>query len=375
MIYLDNASTTKPKPEYLELYQKTHTNYWHHANSPYNLGQKAEAVLDLAQNTIKKALNLPLTHQVLFTNGGTEANNFAIFGVCNAYLNQKATVITTKIEHPSVLEPFVDLEKKGFNVIYLDVDEDGIINLNQLSQVLTKDTILVSIQWVNNIVGVIQPITKVIELLKPYPKAKLHVDAIQGIGKVKIDFNLADVDFLTISSHKLHGLKSSGALIYYQKHALQLPIKATVVGNQYPGTIDIGKAIVLAKAVQDAMAQIDHHLEKVKQMHQFLADELTKISSVTINGGRNAYSPYIINFSVKGMNSETVMHFLESHNIYVATGSACSSKLKKPQATVYAMTNDEARALSSIRVGLSSDNTLDELSTFIDTLKLFCPNI
>lgn len=371
MIYLDSAATTKPKQEYLDLYQKTHQSYWHHANSPYQPGQKAEAVVGLAKEKLAKVLKIPNTHQILFTNGGTEANNFAIYGICNNYINQKGTIITTKIEHPSVLEPFVDLEKKGFKVFYLDVDSDGIVNLDQLQQVLSKDTILVSIQWVNNIVGSIQPIKKVCKIMKNFPKAKLHVDGIQGLGKVAIDFNLQDIDLFTISAHKIQGLKSSGALIYNSKNALNLPLKASP--NQYPGTMDIGKAVVLAKAAEDALNYQNEHWEKVQKMHQFLYQELTKIPSIVINGGKNNYSPYILNFSVMGKNAETVMNYLASFNIYVATGSACSSKLKKPQATVFAMTNDEARALSSIRVSMSYKNTVEELQNLVDTLKLFCP--
>lgn len=371
MIYLDSAATTKPKPEYLELYQKTHLNYWHNSNSPYQPGQRAEAVLELATERLAKALNVPKTHQILFTSGGTEANNFAIYGVCNNYLNQKGTIITTKIEHPSVLEPFVDFEKKGFKVYYLDVDSDGIVNLEQLQQVLSKDTILVSIQWVNNIVGAIQPIRKVCEILKKFPKAKLHVDGIQGIGKVEMDFNLQDVDLFTISAHKIHGLKASGALIYNSKLALSLPLKAS--STQYPGTMDIGKAVVLAKAAEDALKNQKENYEKAHTLHRFLFRELAQIPTIAINGGINNYSPYLLNFSFLGKNSETVMHYLESFDIYVATGSACSSKLKKPQATVLAMTKDEARALSSIRVSLSNENTVEELRFLLDKLKLFCP--
>ena len=241
MIYFDSTATTKPNKDIIELYNKISNEYWHNPSSAYNVALKANNLLLKSQDVVKETLGLK-EHNVIFTSGATEANNLAIFGVCNNYLNTNKRVITTKIEHPSVYNVFKKLETLGFDVVYLDVNSAGLIDLEQLKASINKETILVSVMWVNNIIGSIQPINEVVQILKEYPRCKLHVDAVQGLGKIKPNFDFNQVDLFTMSSHKLEGLKGSGALIYHNKTNLNTHIVGA--GQQLgikPGTIDLDR--------------------------------------------------------------------------------------------------------------------------------------
>ena len=371
MIYLDACATTKPAHEVLKTYQRVNEEFWYNANSPHKLGNLAQALVAQAEKSVLNSLGLD--HDkfcVFFTKGGTEANNNAIFGLCNAETANKR-IITTKIEHPSVSACFSDLKKKGYETIFLDVDENGLIDVEQFEKVLTKTTTLVSIHWVNNILGAIQPLKKVIEILKKYPRVKLHVDAVQGIGKVAPDFDLASIDFLTISAHKINGLKGAGLLIAKRGIRLDFPLKSA---NENPGTIDVAGAMACAKALQLAMENQLAHLGKINNLFAFMKEGFLHNRNFIINGGTICFSPYILNVSLRNHQAETVMHFLEQHDIYVSTGSACSSKLKKPEPTILAISGDEKRALSSIRFGFSYENEIEQLKKTLSVLNLFCPN-
>ena len=212
MIYLDSTATTKPNEEIIKTYQKVLSDFWYNPSSPYTLGLKANNLYLDSINRIKTCLNTP-NHNIIFTQSATTANNLGIFGICNNYQNKGMKVITSKIEHPSVFNPFKSLEEKGFNVVYLDVDRFGIIDIEQLKKELDSSTILVSIMWVNNIIGTIEPINDVINIVKDYPRCKLHVDLVQGFSKIKPNFSFKDIDLFTISMHKIEGLKGMGMLI------------------------------------------------------------------------------------------------------------------------------------------------------------------
>lgn len=371
MIYFDFTATTKPNEEVLALYQKINTDYWSNPSSIYKAGVVSNNLFQKCEKDIIEVLNLQ-NKKVFFTSGATEANNLGIYGICNNYLGQNKNIITTKIEHPSVLSCFEDLEKKGFKVTYLSVDEDGIINLEELKQSINSDTVLVSVMWVNNIVGAIEPIEEVIKIVKQYPRCKLHVDSVQGIGKIKPAFDFNNIDMFTLSAHKINGLKSSGALIINNKINLQAVLKgATQQGGVRPGTIDVSLAATTTKALKLILAKREEHYAYVKELHEYFKEQLKHLPSVIINGSNKNYSPYILNISILNTESETFIHYLEKYEIYVAAGSACNSKTKKPEKTVLAMYHDERRAVTSLRISLSYVTTKAEIDEFIKYLKNF----
>ena len=371
MIYFDYTATTKPRSEVLEVYNKVNNEYWFNPSSFYKAGVINHNLFDDCATNICKYLKLN-KKRVIFTSGATEANNLAIYGVCNNYLNQNKHIITTKIEHPSVMSCFQDLEKKGFNVTYLNVDESGIIDLEELKASITADTILISIMWVNNIVGAIEPIKEVIEIAKKYPRIKLHVDAVQGLGKIKPDFDFNDVDMFSFSSHKINGLKSSGALIINDNINLNPLTKgANQQKGTRPGTIDLSLALATTKAVRLITEELDQHYIYVKELHDYFLEKLQDIPNILINSPSNNHSPYILNISIMDSESETFIRYLEKYDIYVAAGSACNSKSKKPEKTILAMYKDEKRSLTSIRISLSYISTKKEIDEFIQYLRKF----
>ena len=368
MIYFDSTATTKPTKEIIELYNKISLEYWYNSSSAYTMGIKSNNLLQKSIEVVKEVLKLK-DHNVIYTSGATEANNLAIHGICSNYINQNKRVITTKIEHPSVFNVFKSLEILGFDVVYLDIDNNGIINLNQLKESLTKETVLVSIMWVNNIIGSIQPINEVINILKEYPRCKFHVDAVQGLGKIQNEFDFNQVDLFTMSSHKLEGIKGSGALIYNNKINLTSHIQGA---NQQlgikPGTVDLASAVTTSKTIQNVYKNLDNNYNYVLELNKYLRNKLNELN-ITINSPVKNVSPYIVNISIKEHNAETIMHHLEQKEIYVSIGSACGSKTKKPEKTIYALTNDLTLATTSIRISLSHHNTKEEIDTLIKELK------
>ena len=368
MIYFDNASTTKPHQAILDLYSRINKEYWFNESSAHHLGLTSRTLLTKASDSIFRTLSLK-DKNVIFTGSATEANNLAIYGICKPYINQGMHIITTKIEHPSVLSCFKDLEKLGFNVTYLNVDQNGIIDLNELENCITKNTILVSIMWVNNIVGSIQPIKKIIEIVKKHPRIKLHSDLVQGMAKIKPDFNLNDLDLFTFTAHKIHGLKGTGALVVNNSIKLE---QITKGGHQQDnlraGTVDIAGAVCLAKVLELEYSKLDVNYNQVSKLYNYLYDKLENIEFIKINSSKNYSSPYVLSFSLNNLKGETFMHYLEQYNIYLGFGSACNAKTKSLEPTIMSMFNDPVRASNTVRISLSSDNTKEEVDTFISKL-------
>ncbi len=371
MIYFDYTATTKPRSEVLDLFNKINNDYWHNPSSIYKAGIMSQVLYNDAEAKILETLELK-NKRVLFTSGATEANNTAIYGICDKYLGEKKHIITTKIEHPSVTTCFNDLENKGFKVTYLNVDNRGIIDLEELKKSLTSDTVLVSIMWVNNIVGSIEPIEEVIKILKDYPRVKLHVDAVQGIGKIKPVFNMNDIDLLSISAHKINGFKSSGVLIYNDKINLAPVIKGSDQQRGLrAGTMDLSLAASMAKALKLIIEEQDIHYQTVLKLNNYLREKLQEIPGIIINSPSEKYTPYILNISILKSESETIIHYLEQFEIYIAAGSACNSKSKKPEKTVLAMFAEELRAVRSLRISLSYITTKDEIDELVRRLKQY----
>lgn len=369
MIYLDNAATTKPTPEIIKLHQRISEEYWYNTNSIHTLGIKANTLLEQSINVVKDSLKVK-NKKVIYTSSATSSNNLAIYGICNAFLGQNKHIITSKIEHPSVLNCYKDLETKGFKVTYLSVDHNGIIDLNELKSSITSDTVLISIMWVNNIIGSIQPIKEVINIIKQYPRIKFHLDAVGGIGKLKNDFSFEDIDLITFTPHKLHGLKGTGLLVLNNNINLISNVKG---GHQQygfmPGTVDLPGVVCASKTIKEAILKIDENYQYVEKLYNYLIKNIQTFNNIIINSPNHNYSIYVLNISFKNVKGETVVHFLEKNDIFVSTTSACNSTVKNLDKTLMATFGDEQRTINAIRISLSKDNTKEEIDQFIKILK------
>jgi cysteine desulfurase len=366
MIYLDNASTTIIEKEVLDSYQALLSAYYANPSSSHKLGVQTNALQNKAREMILKLLNLN-GYEVIFTSGATESNNLLLRGLAFAYQNRGKHIITSSVEHPSILNTCKQLEElHGFKVTYLGVNQDGTINLDELKSSIQKDTILVSLMLVNNETGAINPLKEVKNILKDYPQVVLHSDAVQGFSKIKFDFN--NVDAFTLSSHKIHGLKGSGALI--KRKSIRLVSQLTG-GNQEDGyrsgTSNFPVNVTLAKTIRLALEKQDENYKKVKVLHDYLFDELENNDQILINSTRNG-SPYIFNLSLKDKKGPVIAQALNNEDIYVSTVSACSNKTEPKSKVIYEMFNDDNRAKSSLRISFSKDTTLKEVEIFKNAL-------
>jgi len=367
MIYLDNSATTKPYPEVIESFVKVSTDYFGNPSSLHGIGTQAEKLLSTARKQIADLLKVK-SAEVFFTSGGTEGNNLAIKGAALANQNRGKHIITTSIEHPSVMEAFQVLSEQGFAVTYLPVDATGRVSVVDLEKALREDTILVSIMHVNNEVGSIQPIAEIGELLKQYPQILFHVDHVQGIGKVDLSLIDAGIDLCTISGHKLHGLKGTGVL-YIRQGVRIAPLFSG--GNQEgqfrSGTENVAGIVALAKAMRISLNNCVLYAHKLKEIRTVFYHGLQEIDGVQVNSPVDG-APHIINFSVPGLKSEVLLHELETEGVYVSTTSACSSKKRTASKTVLEMYRNQERAESVIRISTSFHNEIEEAKQAIDAI-------
>lgn len=365
MTYFDYGATTPIDSEVLDAYIKATQHFFANTTSLHFLGKEANQMMIQATSDIFKTLDLK-NHNLIYTSNATEANNLAIIGYVKQF--SKGKIITTKVEHASVYQTMQSLEDR-YTVCYLDVDDTGHIRLEDLKRELTTDTLLVSIMWVNNIVGSIMDIRGVIEVMKAYPKAKLHVDIVQGLCKIEPDFDFNEIDFLTFSTHKIYGPKGIGGLFIKQGVTIQKILYGSEAQNGLrPGTMDLSLIVATAKAIKKFYSKTQENEAYVKTLFHEAISSLSKNPKIVINTPREHVSPYVINLSIPSIKGETLVHHLEKEMIYVSTGSACSSKLQKPERTVLAMTNSMELATSSIRITLSHLTTHPEIKHLVEVL-------
>ncbi len=365
MIYLDNSATTKPDETVLETFNKVSTKFFANPSSLHNLGAKAEQFYNKVKAQAANLLKCD-ANEIIFTSGGTESNNLAIKGVANFYKNRGNHIITTKIEHASVYKACEQLENNGFEVTYLSVNDQGVIDLQELERAIRKTTILVSIMHVNNEIGSVQPINQVAELLKEHKKILFHTDAVQSFSKLPI--NLDGIDLLSISGHKLNGLRGTGLL--YARKGIQLD--PLFVGGEQElnfrsGTENVAGNAALARAMRLSLAKLDS-TDELNRLKENLKAELIKIDSIHVNTPKQS-APHIVHFSVPGINPETIIHALAKNDIYVSTQSACSSKSADLSRVLLACGHDIDIASSGIRVSLSYETFQAEIDIFIHVLK------
>ncbi|WP_449537261.1 cysteine desulfurase family protein [Ferdinandcohnia sp. Marseille-Q9671] len=369
MIYLDNSATTKPFDDVIESYIKVAKNYFGNPSSLHGIGGQAEKLLSQSRAQIASLLHVK-PQEIIFTSGGSEGNNLAIKGVALQHRNRGKHIITTAIEHPSVSETCNQLTDLGFEITYLPVDKGGVVSIESVEKAIREDTILVSMIHVNNEVGTIQPIEEIGELLTKHPKIFFHVDHVQGIGKVPLDFKRAHIDLCTISGHKFNGVKGTGLL--YVRQGVKL--KSLIAGGEQElqvraGTENVAGFVALAKALRLTLTDVGEKTEYLSMLKENIRKQLLEIEGITILTPEKASAPHIINFSINGLKPEVFVHLLEEKNIYVSTTSACSSKKNTPSKTLIAMGVPEIQANSSIRISLSYMNQLEEVPMIIESIR------
>ena len=327
------------------------------------MGLLAENEVTSSRTAIANALSVS-KNEIYFTSGGTEANNISIFGAVNARKRLGNKIVTTTIEHSSVYETIKHLESIGFEVVYLTPDENGEITINQLSNAIDSNTILVSMMYINNETGLILPIDKIAKVIKAKnAPAIFHCDAVQAFGKINIKPKKLEIDLLSISSHKIYGPQGVGAL--YIKNGVRI-LPHTFGGEQEsrirPGT----QATALIAGFGQAVKEIDYtSFDKIQALNNYLKEQIKTLDNVIINSQDNNF-PYILNFSVVGIKSETLLHFLASKNIYVSSGSACAKG--KSSHVLNALNIDKKYIDSAIRVSFCKDNSFSDIDLLINSI-------
>ena len=360
MIYLDNSATTKPYEEVLDAFLKVSRDYFGNPSSLHSIGGKAEKLLEQARSQVAGLLKVK-SSEIIFTSGGTEANNLAIKGAALANQHRGNHIITTQIEHPSVYESVKDLEQRGFEATYLQVDQNGVVDIEELKRAIRPETILVSIIHVNNEAGTIQPIEEIGQILKAYPKILFHADHVQGAGKVPLDFKKASLDMVSLSGHKFHALKGTGAL--YVREGVSLDPLFSGGGQESRrrhGTENVAGIVSFAKALRMTSERWAANQQLIDKTAAVIRSGLASIPEVTIHSPARHSAPHIINFSVADMKAEVFVHALEAKGVYVSTTSACSSKKSVLSRTLLAMGVPEKLAESAMRISLSEKNTPEE---------------
>lgn len=363
MIYFDNAATTKIYDDALTSYVQVSQKFFGNPSSLHQLGVDAHQVLTKARVQVASLLSVQ-PEEIFFTSGGTESNNWAIKGTALEKSVFGKHIITTKIEHPSVIQTCKQLERFGFEVTYLDVDSKGIVNVEQLKESLRKDTILVSVMAVNNEVGAIQPIAEIAQVLEEYPSIHFHVDAVQALESARKLLALGRIDLLSLSAHKFHGPRGVG--IMYKKFGRKIQALLTGGGQEkgersttenLPGIVATTKALRMAIEEKSVTGELRSQLWK----------ELVTIPEIRIFSPEDGAS-HVLCFAIKGVRGEVVVHAFENHGIYISTTSACSSKKADSSSTLYAMDVPTEWATGAVRVSFSNDNTKEEVEQFINVL-------
>ncbi|PWK06963.1 cysteine desulfurase family protein [Tumebacillus permanentifrigoris] len=369
-IYLDNSATTKPYPEAVDAMVEMLQTHYGNPSSLHRKGLTAEKEVDKARDRIAKALGVKKS-ELLFTSGGTEANNLALFGAAEKYKSRGKHIITTQIEHACVFEAAEELQKRGYDVTFLPVKQDGVVELEDVKRAWRDDTILVSIMYVNNETGAIQPIQKIGAFLKDKRKTLFHVDAVQAFGKFPLKIKEAGLDLLSISSHKIHGPKGVGALyIRDGVHLTPLFYGGGQERNFRSGTENVPGIVGFGVAVERTLREMKEATERMAGLRDLLIRELAQIERVHINTptATGLAAPHIVNASFPGVRGEVLVHALETEGIYVSTGSACSSKDKIYSRVLQVTGLSEPELEGAIRFSLSAATTEAEIRSAVQTL-------
>ena len=373
--YFDNSATTRCYPEVAEIVVKTMTEDFGNPSAMHLKGVEAEKYVREAAQTLAKILKVN-EKEIIFTSGGTESNNLALFGGADANKRSGNHIITTSVEHAAVGQPAERLEQMGYEVTIVPVDHRGVVQLEALEKALRPDTILVSTMYVNNEVGAVMPVEEIAKLVhEKSPKALYHVDAIQAFGKYRIYPKKAGIDMLSVSSHKIHGPKGVGFLYINEKARIQPQILG---GGQQAGmrsgTDNVPGIAGLGVAAKMVYTDFDEKIEHMYQLKERLAEGFLKLPDVRLNGMEiREGAPQILSASFLGVRSEVLLHTLEEKGIYVSAGSACSSHKRKAAGTLSAMGMEAAQRESTLRFSFSEENTFEEVDYALEVIGQVLP--
>lgn len=373
--YFDNSATTRVLPEVKDIVIRAFEADYGNPSSLHRKGIEAERYLKEARECIAKTMKVN-EKEILFTSGGTEANNMAVFGTAYANSRKGNHIIVSAIEHAAVMEPAKVLAENGFELTVLPVDEKGIVDLQALSEAVTPKTILVSIMYVNNEIGTVEPIEEIARIIhEKNEQTVFHVDAIQAYGKFRIYPKRLGIDLLSVSGHKLHGPKGVGFL--YVREGVR--IKPLIYGGgqqkgMRSGTDNVPGIAGLGMAARMAYEDFEEKQERLYGLRKRFLDGIEEISGVTVHGAKDrSFAPHIISISVENVRAEVLLHALEDKGIYVSAGSACSSNKPAPSRTLLGIHVPQRDIESTVRVSLSGENTEEQVDYFISTLKELVP--
>ena len=369
MIYLDNAATTRTAPEVVEAMLPYFTEYYGNASTVYQFGEKSREAVTTARETIAKAIGAK-TEEIYFTAGGSEADNWALKAAAEAYESKGKHIITSKIEHHAILHTCEYLEKRGYEITYLDVDENGLISLDELEKAIRPDTILVSIMFANNEIGTIEPVAEIGKIAHAHG-VLFHTDAVQAFTQVPINVDEMNIDMLSTSGHKLNGPKGIGFL-YIRKG---VKIRSFVHGGaqerkRRAGTENVPGIVGFGKAVELAMASLDERMKRETELRDHLIARVEKeIPYSRLNGDRKKRLPNNVNFCFRFIEGESMLIKLDMAGICASSGSACTSGSLDPSHVLLAIGLPHEIAHGSLRLTLGADTTLEDVDRTVDELK------
>jgi cysteine desulfurase len=363
MLYLDYAANTPVNNDVLQTFYDISAEYIANPNSTHKLGAASKERLDLSTKAIADILKVK-ENEIIYTSGATESNNLAIKGVANKYRKYGKHIITTYLEHSSVTGAITYLQSNGYEVDFVDILDNGLVDLEHLKQLMREDTILVSIAYVDSEVGIIQPIKQIGDLLWGYSHCFFHVDATQAIGKISVA--LDNIDLITFTAHKFYGLNGCGILIKKENIMLEPLIHGGISTTPFrSGTPPLSLVVSMEKALNLSISNIEQRYKYVLALNEQLRKKLSQYSKLSINSSHYA-TPYILNISIKGINGMVFQQELEQQDIYISTKSACCApnSVSRP---VYAITKDKKLALSTLRISLSHLTTHEEIEFFLES--------
>lgn len=367
-VYLDNAATTALSPKVLEQMMPYLTTIYGNPSSPHSFGQEARKGVDHARDQVAKALNA-LPEEIIFTGCGTESDNTVLFGVAERYAKKGNHIITTNVEHHAILHTCEALEKRGVEVTYLPVDENGMVTGEQVANAITDKTILVSIMFANNEVGTIMPIAEVGKACRERG-VLFHTDAVQAVGHVPIDVKAMNIDMLSLSAHKFHGPKGVGAL--YMKKGIRLP--SYVMGgaqerNRRAGTENVAGIVGLGAAIALATQTLEESAARMTRLRdKLIAGIAQRIPEVKLNGHPTMRLPNNVNYSIKYIEGESILLMLDMNGIAASSGSACTSGSLDPSHVLLALGLSHEVAHGSVRLTLSDETTEEDIDYVLDVL-------
>ena len=365
MIYLDYCATTPVDKRVLNTFNKVCLEYPGISNSLHKLGMESKELENYATKEIEKLLKLN-NMEIIYTSGASESNNHILKGVCSKYKNRGNHIISSYLEHSSILSTLDYLSTQGFIIDYVKIKDDGTVDLDHLKELLTNNTVLVSIAAVDSELGILQPIKEISEMIKEYPKCFFHSDCTQALGKVEIDFNL--MDFVSVSIHKIYGMKGIGLLLKKKNIIIDNLIHGGKSSTNYrSGTPALPLIVSSMKAISLILPNIKDNYNYIKELNNIIIGELSKYNGIHINSTTNSIN-HIINISISNIKPETFIHSLDKEEIYISTKSACSSN-DTMSTSVYAVTKNRDYANSSIRISLSHLTTKEEVTRFLNVFK------